>query len=451
MKRLTVVLFVMACILSMPLTAEAEFEKTKIAVLDFQLQGHGYETTDMGKIVAEWLITALVREGRFEVVERRLLQKVLEEQKLVMAGVVDENSATELGKLLGVKVIISGSVMRFQNIMEVNARIIDVESASIITAESVKSSTAIRLEDLVFQMAEKIIKDFPLEGYIVSRHDDSVIIDLGERTGVKRGMTFIVYKEGKLIKHPKTGEILDVEKIQTGEIEVSSVTDKIAKAKIVKETSPDTIKYGQLVKSTIQTTAHIGRYKQPAVSARPTGPVFELAEIDPSIVEIKQLKASGDSRWKTKYKETFRKLKTIYRRYPNSPEVFFYYAKTYYLADKMRQGNNSLKKAIYYNPDYIEAYVLLGDMNYAYGAKVSNWKVKIYKLDKIAQDAYENAARKSQNKDFQAMMYHKTGTVYDELTKDLAKAKEYWQKAVLTAPHSEAAQLAGEKLKNVLP
>lgn len=43
--------------------------------------------------------------------------------------------------------------------MEVNARIIDVESASIITAESVKSTTAIKLEDLVVQMAEKIIKE----------------------------------------------------------------------------------------------------------------------------------------------------------------------------------------------------------------------------------------------------------------------------------------------------
>jgi len=60
---------------------------------------------------------------------------------------VDEDSTTQLGKLLGVKVIISGSVMRFQNIMEVNARIIDVKSASIIAAaESAKSTTAIRLE-----------------------------------------------------------------------------------------------------------------------------------------------------------------------------------------------------------------------------------------------------------------------------------------------------------------
>jgi len=245
-----VIVLLLAVLFWMPVgDVAADFQKTKIAVLDFQLQGENFPTEDMGKIVAEWLITALVQEGRFEVVERRLLKKVLSEQKLVMTGVVDENSATQLGKLLGVKVIISGSVLRFQNIMEVNARIIDVESATIITAERVKSTTAIRLEDMVVQMAEKIIKDFPLEGYIVNRNNDIVTIDLGRRAGARDEMKFVVFKEGKMMKHPRTGEVLDVERIETGEIQVSSVTDKIAKATIIKEESTGAIEYGQMVKS----------------------------------------------------------------------------------------------------------------------------------------------------------------------------------------------------------
>ena len=36
---------------------------------------------------------------------------------------VDESSATELGKLLGVKVIITGSVMKLQDTISVSARI----------------------------------------------------------------------------------------------------------------------------------------------------------------------------------------------------------------------------------------------------------------------------------------------------------------------------------------
>ncbi len=452
MKRLiALLLLIFTCSILVPLPARAEFLKTKIAVLDFQLQGQGHETADMGKIVAEWLITALVKEGRFEVVERRLLQKILEKQKLVMAGVVDENSATQLGKLLGVKVIISGSVIKFQNVMEVNARIIDVESASIITAESVKSTTAIKLEDLVVQMAEKIIKDFPLKGYVVNRNEDSVTIDLGKLAGAKRGMKFVVFKEGKIIKHPRTGEVLDVEKIETGKIEVSSIADKIATAKIIKENSPDAIEYGQMVKSVFESISPVGRYKQPVFQDKPPGAVYELTEIDPMLEETKQLKASGNPQWEVKIKETFRKLKSIYARYPESAEVFLYYAKAYFVADKLRKANKSFEKAVYYNPNYLEVYVLKGDMNYTYGAKIKGWKRGWYKLDKIATGAYETAAQKSQDKDFQAMMYHKIGKVYDELSANQEKAKEYWEKAVATAPDSEAAQLAAKKLASLHP
>ena len=75
MKRISALLFVFAFIMSIPCFATAEFKKTKIAVLDFQLQGGGHDTKDMGSIVAEWLITAFVQEGRFEVIERRMLEK----------------------------------------------------------------------------------------------------------------------------------------------------------------------------------------------------------------------------------------------------------------------------------------------------------------------------------------------------------------------------------------
>ncbi len=233
--------------------AQADFTRIKIAVLDFQLQGEHFENKDMGVIVAEWFITAMVREGRFDVVERRLLQKILSEQKLAMSGVIDTDSASTLGKLLGVKVIISGSVMKIQNSIEINARIIDVESGSIIAAENVRSNGTGGLQDLVVHMSRKIIRNFPLEGYVVNRNGDTVTLDLGIVTGVKKGMHFIVYKEGQVIKHPKTGEVLDVERIETGIVYIDQVFKNICKAHIVSEKTPNSVNYGQLVKSRTDT------------------------------------------------------------------------------------------------------------------------------------------------------------------------------------------------------
>lgn len=254
---LNVVVFLCIWML-VPLSAAAEFAKTKIAVLDFQVQSDNFANKHMDSIIAEWFTTALVKEGRFEVVERRLLAKIFEEQKLVMSGMVDESSAMQLGKVLGVKVIISGSVMKVGEILQVNARIIDVENASIIAAESVRSPSTVILQDLIVEMSHKISKNFPLQGYVVDRKDRTVTLDLGDLAGVKPRMEFVVYREGEVIKHPKTSEILDVEKITTGRVKIKKVLGKISKAEIIYEDHPGAISYAQLVSSVVNPLTKTG-------------------------------------------------------------------------------------------------------------------------------------------------------------------------------------------------
>ena len=236
-------------LLSAASPAHAQFKKTKIAVLDFQMQGEQTNSKDMGKIVAEWLITGLVETGRFDVIERRLLEKLMEEQKLGVTGAIDPNSAAQLGKILGVKIIVSGTVTSLEGYTEINARLINVDTASIIAAEKVRASSAEKLRDLVARITDKIVLAFPMEGYIVQRTDKKVTIDLGKQIGVRPGMKFLVFKEGKVIKHPKTGEVLDVETIELGIIEITDVRDKTSTGMILQETAPNAAAYGTMVRS----------------------------------------------------------------------------------------------------------------------------------------------------------------------------------------------------------
>lgn len=312
MKKTFGILLVLACMLVLPDAPQADYKKTKIAVLDFDLKGAGFETEDMGAIVAEWFITALVKEGRFDVIERSLLNKVLDEQKLGISGIIDEDTATQLGKLLGVKVIISGSVLRVQHILEINARIIDVETASIIAAENVRSATADRLQDLVVQMSVKIIKHFPLEGYVVSREptENMISIDLGKYAGVKTGMEFIVFKEGKVIKHPKTGEVLDVQRLQVGKAVIVKVRDKIAEAEIMEENSPGAIRFGHQVKS-VSTLIPVAKHTQPGTVSKPPRRRSEARTVQ----EIMALLRSPNSAIKEKG------AKFTVRMYPKNPEL----------------------------------------------------------------------------------------------------------------------------------
>lgn len=228
----------------------SDFRKIKVAVLDFQQNGL-FETNDIGKIVAEWFTTTLVDSGRFEIIERRLLQQILDEQKIGASGLIDPRSASQLGRLLGVNTVVSGTVQSYDRTIELNTRLIDVETGSIIIAESVKANSASSLNSLVSQVADKMIRYFPLKGYVVQRTGEKGVIDLGKKAGIHPGMLFKVFVEGSPLKHPMTGEILSVERIEKGIIRINEVRDKTSIGDIEKESCQNCIKVGNLVSAVL--------------------------------------------------------------------------------------------------------------------------------------------------------------------------------------------------------
>lgn len=247
-KSMVSMVMALVFLAAVPGRSHAEYRKIKIAVLDFQVEGK-FNEADIGKIVAEWLTTGLVETGRFEVIERRLIKKIVEEQKFGASGMIDSTSAVRLGKVLGVGTVVAGTVMKLDDYVEINARLLNVETGSIITAEKIKSSKTKELSDMVSQITDKLIQAFPLQGYIVKRSGDRVTIDVGRIAGARIGTRFIVYKEGNVIKHPKTGEVLDIETIDLGEIEVRELKDRTSVATITKEGIANVIQPGNLVRN----------------------------------------------------------------------------------------------------------------------------------------------------------------------------------------------------------
>jgi len=112
----------------------SEERKSRLAVLEFvDLKGN---TTDFGRFIAEELITRLYKTKKFYVIERQLLNKVLDEHKLTSTGLIDENSAKELGKILGVDAIASGTVTELTSSVKVNSRLFSTETGSIFAVAS---------------------------------------------------------------------------------------------------------------------------------------------------------------------------------------------------------------------------------------------------------------------------------------------------------------------------
>lgn len=125
------------------------------ALLPFQERGAGAK--GYGEKVTDLLFASLVARPDFYLVERAEMQKLQDEQELNLSGMVVTDQATQIGKLTGAKLLITGSVIESDNALFLVAKVIGTENGRVlgVSAEG-KASDA--LAPLVQQLAEKIGK-----------------------------------------------------------------------------------------------------------------------------------------------------------------------------------------------------------------------------------------------------------------------------------------------------
>ncbi|MFC1679455.1 FlgO family outer membrane protein [Elusimicrobiota bacterium] len=112
-------------------------DNPKIAVLAFPY--HDGRMSSGSTIVSERLTTYLAEGGDVEVIERKLLTKVLDEMKLESSGLIDRETTNRLGKVLGVGAILTGTLNDLgKGRTEVNARLIETQTGKIMVAGMTK-------------------------------------------------------------------------------------------------------------------------------------------------------------------------------------------------------------------------------------------------------------------------------------------------------------------------
>jgi TolB-like protein len=106
--------------------------KRAIAVVAFS-DDSGRES-ELGRFLAEELTTKLFQVGRFEVIERRMLDRVLDELKRGLTGPFDPRSAKEVGRLLSVDAIVTGTHTDLGEMVRINARLVGTEEGRVLSA-----------------------------------------------------------------------------------------------------------------------------------------------------------------------------------------------------------------------------------------------------------------------------------------------------------------------------
>jgi curli biogenesis system outer membrane secretion channel CsgG len=98
-------------------SAQAQAKRPTVAVMDFDYGtiDNWWGQYDIGKGMADQVVDGLVNDGTFRVIERKKLDTVLAEQDFAQSDRADPSAAklAKIGKVLGVKYIIAGSITKF--------------------------------------------------------------------------------------------------------------------------------------------------------------------------------------------------------------------------------------------------------------------------------------------------------------------------------------------------
>ncbi len=124
-----------------------------LAVAD--LQAESVSASD-ASVITSLLRGELVKTGRFKVVEKANMDKILQEQAFQQTGCTSSECAVKLGRVLNVKLMIVGEFGKLMGDSFVNVRVIDVETGLVVHADKAKGNTSDALENAINSMAARL-------------------------------------------------------------------------------------------------------------------------------------------------------------------------------------------------------------------------------------------------------------------------------------------------------
>ncbi len=113
MKRLLGWFLIMLISGSMSLFGQS---RKRVALMDFEfgtVQRWWSGNWDIGKGIADMIVTELVKDGTYSVIERKNLDTILTEQNFSNSDRANPASAAKFGKVLGINAMVVGSVTQF--------------------------------------------------------------------------------------------------------------------------------------------------------------------------------------------------------------------------------------------------------------------------------------------------------------------------------------------------
>jgi len=280
--------FVAAFVLLHDAAPAAADTNPSIAVLDFSTRGltaNWWGQFEPGVAISDLVTDQLVNQHKFNVVERKKLDAVMDEHKLSAEGEVSPATMIQSGRLTGARYLVTGNVIQFDRTgqsggaagsfigglagavvggvkservtLKVQVHIVDTTTGSIVQSfagektqtgtswgaggfaglgaggygnETFTNSTMGHLiNDEALEIAGKLdpsqFSSAPaaaaISGRVIASDSGGIILNIGSAKGVQSGMFFDVMKVRE-IKDPDSGKMLSVSS-STGKVQITQV------------------------------------------------------------------------------------------------------------------------------------------------------------------------------------------------------------------------------------
>lgn len=208
--------------------------ETRLAVLNLDA---GPGLSGLAGTFADALQRSFHGQSSLVVVERRRIAEALREQGLGLTGAISEDTAVQVGELLGAQQLVVGSLVLLGDTLRVDARRVDAESGEVVAAAHVEFvSSALELaagtlaakltntvlanahsaekQNAVQELARALASRVPQARGRLSKVGDLgwTELDVGSEQGVVPGLQLGVFGKG-LAGHPERRGVVTIEEI----------------------------------------------------------------------------------------------------------------------------------------------------------------------------------------------------------------------------------------------
>ena len=192
---------------------------------DLEEKGSLAQADGYGMVVLSRLSDMLNASGRVRVVERMVIDRLLDELNLGASALADQETALKIGNLLAAKIIGTGTLLHMPKGALLNLRLIDTETTALARVLTEDMGRTHSLEADVNRLNREILKTvidrYPIKGFVVRAESTTGLINVGANQGVVPGTVFNVIEETPPVEYK--GRLLKGSPRVVGEIKVTQV------------------------------------------------------------------------------------------------------------------------------------------------------------------------------------------------------------------------------------